>query len=200
MEHAKALRPEQLYRRCNPDDFPFTTIAELADLGEIIGKARTLEAIRFGIGITNSGYNIYAFGPPGVGKHSISTQRLSGYRKGDLPPDWGYVNNFDDPQRPVAIAWPLRAGRIFRDDMAHLIDQVAAPDAESFCRRCEQVRHCVGELPWSRRQVRVRPRRAAARAPAGVGGDAGCGHPRGGTRRGLPPPTEDGAASPLLVK
>lgn len=74
MEPAKPLRPEQLYRRCNPGDFPFTT-AEPADLGEIIGQARALEAIRFGIGITNSGYNIYALGPPGVGKHSIGSIR-----------------------------------------------------------------------------------------------------------------------------
>lgn len=127
MQNTEALRPGQLYRPCDPDQFSFHTTAELPDLGEIIGQVRALEAMRFGIGIANSGYNIYALGPAGIGKHSITIQLLSEQlREHAAPLDWCYVNNFDDPQRPIAISLPAGGGRVFRDDMSHLIDDLVS--------------------------------------------------------------------------
>lgn len=126
MELTEALRPEHLYRRCNPDQFSFQTTADLPDLQLILGQNRAVEAIRFGIDIGNSGYNIYALGPAGVGKHSITIQLLSErLGEGIAPRDWCYVNNFDDAQRPLAISLPPGKGRVFRNDMDHLIDDLA---------------------------------------------------------------------------
>ena len=72
----QALKPEQLYRRCDPEQLPFETTAELPDLTETVGQDRALEAVRFGIDIQNGGFNIYALGPPGIGKHTLITQLL----------------------------------------------------------------------------------------------------------------------------
>src|SRR3569833_1393739 len=67
MQNTEALRPGQLYRPCDPDQFSFHTTAELPDLGEIIGQVRALEAMCFGIGIANSGYFFFVFGFVGFG-------------------------------------------------------------------------------------------------------------------------------------
>lgn len=145
MDDIKDLKPEQLCRRCDPNQLRFQTTAELPDLQEIIGQSRALEAIRFGIGVTNSGYNIYALGPAGLGKHSVTTQLLTEHsRDQPSPPDWCYVYNFDDPQRPNAIELPPGMGRSLRDDMAHLIDDLrsAIPslfESEEYRSRAQEI-------------------------------------------------------------
>ena len=145
MDDTKALRPEQLYRHCDPVRLNFKTTAELPDLQEIIGQSRALEAMHFGIGITNSGYNIYALGPAGFGKHSATTHLLTEHsRDQPPPPDWCYVYNFDDPQRPSAIELPPGLGRGLRDDMAQLIDDLrsAIPslfESEEYRSRAQEI-------------------------------------------------------------
>ena len=62
------LEPDALYRRCDADQFEFETTAELQDLAEIIGQPRVVEAVNFGIGIQQKGYNLFALGPAGTGK------------------------------------------------------------------------------------------------------------------------------------
>ena len=47
----KPLPPEKLYDRCDPGQFTFETTAELEDLEGLIGQARAVEAVQFGVGI-----------------------------------------------------------------------------------------------------------------------------------------------------
>jgi lon-related putative ATP-dependent protease len=125
MNEIEGLNADQLYRRCDAALLPFETTAELPDLTENIGQERAFEAVRFGIDIKNSGYNIFALGPPGIGKHSLVTQLLADPAGRRTPPsDWCYVNNFDDPRRPRALAVPQGRGRSLRDDMARLIEDL----------------------------------------------------------------------------
>jgi len=125
MTKDQALHSDQLYRRCDPKQLPFETTEELADLKEIIGQERALEAVHFGINIQNSGYNIYALGPPGIGKHTLVTQLLADSAQRKAPPsEWCYVNNFDDPRRPRALIMPPGKGRLLRDDMLHLVEDL----------------------------------------------------------------------------
>jgi len=127
MAQSEELNVDQLYRRCDPSDLQFETTADIPDLTEIIGQERAFEAVRFGIDIKNSGYNIFALGPPGVGKHSLVTRLLAKPAQRRTPPaDWCYVNNFDDPRRPRAVAMPPGRGRRLRDDMARFIEDLRA--------------------------------------------------------------------------
>ena len=119
------LQPAQLYRSCNPDEFRFDTTADLEDLSEIIGQARAIDALHFGIGIRREGYNLFALGPAGTGKHSIVT--LSLQRRAAAEPvasDWCYVNNFQDPHKPVAIELPPGKGIELRRDIDRLLDDL----------------------------------------------------------------------------
>jgi lon-related putative ATP-dependent protease len=133
MTKGEGLKAEQLYKRCDPAQFPFETTAELPDLAESIGQERALEAVHFGINIKNSGYNIFALGPPGIGKHSLVMQLLAEPTKRHTnPSDWCYVNNFDDPRRPRALAMPPGKGRLLRDDLARLINDLKTVIPEAF--------------------------------------------------------------------
>lgn len=173
----RALKPDQLYRYCDPDQLPFDTTAELSDLTEIIGQERALEAVRFGINIPNSGYNIYALGPPGIGKHSLVTQLLAEPVQRRSPPsDWCYVNNFDDPRRPHALRLPPGRGRVLRDDMARLIEDLttvipAAFESDEYRTRAQEIEEefkenqekAIGELQRQAREQDI----DLIRTPAG---------------------------------
>ncbi len=132
MTEVSPLAPEQLYRRVAVEELPFETTADVADVDEVPGQPRALEAIRFGVGIKNSGYNIYALGPAGTGKHSV-VQRLLSQRASQqsTPSDWVYLYNFTDTQRPRAVELPPGRARELRHDMLRLVEdlQSAIPSA-----------------------------------------------------------------------
>ncbi|MEJ2553963.1 MAG: ATP-binding protein [Gammaproteobacteria bacterium] len=145
MTKGEGLHADQLYQRCDPALLEFETTAELPELTEIIGQERALEAVRFGISIRNAGYNIFALGPPGLGKHSLVKQLLGEPANHRSPPsDWCYVNNFDDPRRPRALAMPPGKGRSLRDDMARLIEDLkmvipAAFESDEYRSRSQEI-------------------------------------------------------------
>ncbi|MBI1877330.1 MAG: AAA family ATPase, partial [Chloroflexi bacterium] len=125
MRTIKPLEAAMLRRRCDPGSFAFATTAELEDLTEIIGQARAVEAVRFGIGMRREGYNLFVLGPPGIGKHSLVRQFLEQEVVTKAPPpDWCYVNNFIDDARPVLLELPAGRGNLLRDDMQHLVDDL----------------------------------------------------------------------------
>ncbi len=47
----RELRPEELRRTCDPEQFSFQSMSELTELAVIIGQERATKAIDFGIEI-----------------------------------------------------------------------------------------------------------------------------------------------------
>jgi predicted ATP-dependent protease len=124
MQPAKALRPEQLYRHCDPDLFDFNTTAELKDHLQTPGQERAVEAIDFGTEMELEGFNLFVLGPPGTGRHRIVRQILG--QKAEQRPaadDWCYVNNFDNPKQPHCLRIPAGQGKELRHDIARLIEE-----------------------------------------------------------------------------
>ena len=119
------LDPEALCLRCNPEQFDFKDTSELDDLLEVIGQERALHAIRFGIGIQQPGYNLFALGPNGTGKYTSVFRSLSQKAAGEpVPPDWCYVYNFVQPHRPNALELPAGMGSELRSDMNQLVEEL----------------------------------------------------------------------------
>jgi len=119
------LTPEQLRRRCDPAQFGFATTAELGAGPEILGQARATDAIAFGVGIRQPGYNLFVAGPSGVGRRTLVEHLLREAPPPGAPPrDWCYVNNFNDPQRPLALGLPAGRGSQLRDDMARWVSEL----------------------------------------------------------------------------
>ncbi|MGB5540262.1 MAG: ATP-binding protein [Gammaproteobacteria bacterium] len=123
----RRLDAEALLHRCDPAQFGFRTTDELEDLTEIIGQPRAVDAVRFGMGIRHKGYNLFAFGPTGTGKHAL-VQRYAREQAAlePLPPDWCYVNNFHDPHKPCKLRLPPTRGGQLKRDMNQLIEDLHA--------------------------------------------------------------------------
>jgi len=121
----KRLEADLLYQRCDPEQFDFNTTEELEDLSEVIGQPRAVDAVRFGIGILHKGYNLFALGPTGTGKHALVQRYASEQaRAGKLPPDWCYVNNFQQPHEPRMLSMPPGRGVELERDMEQLVEDL----------------------------------------------------------------------------
>jgi predicted ATP-dependent protease len=132
---ARELGVEELGMPIDVGGFAFTTTEELSELDEIVGQPRAQRAFELGLGIRDSGYNIYAAGLTGTGKESLARRMLS--RKAveeQTPADWVYVNNFDQEDRPLAISLPPGKGVRLRDQMEKLVDRLADEVPKAFRR------------------------------------------------------------------
>lgn len=115
------------------DALGFKSTDELEPIETLIGQDRALGAIRFGSEINQPGYNLFALGPQGTGRHTAVLSYL-GKKVADLPApdDWVYVHNFDSAHRPKAMRLPAGVALRFRDAMAELIDDLRAAIPSQF--------------------------------------------------------------------
>jgi lon-related putative ATP-dependent protease len=125
MDEVKPLSPDLLCRHCAAEGFDFASTAELEDVDLVLGQDRAIEAIKFAVAMQRDGYNLYALGVPGLGMRTIVTDLLEARAAGQpVPSDWCYVNNFDEPQKPDAMALPPGRGRELHDHMDRLIEEL----------------------------------------------------------------------------
>jgi lon-related putative ATP-dependent protease len=119
------LTAEQVRRTCDPAQFAFATTAELAAGHEILGQQRASEAVEFGVGIRQPGYNLFVLGSPGLGRRTLVERILADAKEAHgRPGDWCYVNNFAEPQRPIALGLPAGRGAQLREDVAQWIKEL----------------------------------------------------------------------------
>ncbi|TCP40796.1 Lon protease family protein [Rhodovulum marinum] len=104
----------------------FKTTADLEPLEDWPGQDRALEAMRLAAETDHTGFNLYVLGMPGTGRHSAARRLLSqAAADRPRPSDQVYVNRFDDPRRPIAIALPPgRAGEL-RDTLRKAVNDLA---------------------------------------------------------------------------
>jgi lon-related putative ATP-dependent protease len=121
-----------LARRCRPEELPFHLSSELPDAPAMIGQDRAAEAVAFALRMRHKGYNVYALGPAGVGRHALVEDLLKiRAAKESTASDWCYVNNFTDPQSPHCLDLPAGQGAGLAQSMKHLIEElrIALPAA-----------------------------------------------------------------------
>jgi lon-related putative ATP-dependent protease len=118
----RRLEPEELFWRCNLAQFDFESTRELPCLDGTIGQERALTAIEFGLGIRDSGFNIFILGEPGTGRSSTIRSLLEKRAETEpVPGDWCYVHDFDDGLRPRWLHLPQGTGRALHREMEELI-------------------------------------------------------------------------------
>lgn len=138
------LSAEQIYRVCPPTAFEARTSAEAPALESIIGQERAVRSLQFGLGIQSKGFNIYVAGLPGTGKTTAVRQFLEQLaRDKPVPPDWCYVHDFHNPERPNAIRFSPGKAVQFKTDMENLLRLVvqdirAAFESEEFIKQQEE--------------------------------------------------------------
>ncbi len=123
-EHERKVPSHELRQICPVNVFDFETTEQVPALSGIIGQARAIEAVEFGLDVESKGYNIYIAGQPGTGRTSYTRSILT--RKsaeGPRPDDWCYVYNFKQPENPVAMRLPPGTGQTFARDMENLLSE-----------------------------------------------------------------------------
>lgn len=108
-----------------PERLGFADTSALAPLEGTIAQDRAVEALEFGLRMESAGFNIYVSGPVGTGKSSLvrhMVRRMALSKP--APPDWCYINNFQDPSRPTCLSFPAAQGRAFKQAMATLIESL----------------------------------------------------------------------------
>ncbi|MCP8323483.1 MAG: AAA family ATPase [Candidatus Methylarchaceae archaeon HK02M2] len=106
---------------------------EIEPLKEIIGQERAVKALKFGLDIKERGFNIYAAGFPGSGRKTAVKDFLEELATGKpVPPDWCYVNNFNNTFVPRAIKLPSGRGKDFQKDMKNFIDEARSVLPKAF--------------------------------------------------------------------
>lgn len=127
------LRPEQLHLTCSCSKFSFLTSQEIPPLINTVGQDRAIKAIETGLRTKADGFNIFITGPTGTGRNSTIRLLLEEFSKNQpVPPDWVYVYNFSEPNRPTAIPFNAGEGAKFRHEMVDFISIMKEKIIKSF--------------------------------------------------------------------
>ena len=122
---AQPLPASELRRVVNPASLGFKTTDELIPINGLIGQERALKAIQFGTDIKSHDFNMFVLGPPASGKTTAVKAHL-GPKAADAPtpPDWAYVYNFENPNRPKALKLPSRRAKDLAKGMIAALDEL----------------------------------------------------------------------------
>ena len=100
---------------------------------KILGQERASDAIKFGMGMKSSGYHIFIAGPSKAGLTYAARAYIEEQAKKEpTPPDWCYVHNFKEPDKPKSIRLSAGKGRALKKDMQELIEAVQKRISEVF--------------------------------------------------------------------
>ncbi len=155
MPESTKLQATDLYHHCKPEQWTFSSTADLQATNEVIGQERALNAIEFGSHIDADGYNLFVMAPAGAGKYTLTRRYLEQYAE-HLPTanDWAYLNNFDDSQRPYAVSLPAGQGKQLRQDIEDVMDSLKDELPQAF--DDEYYRGRLRSLDEATRKHRVR--------------------------------------------
>jgi hypothetical protein len=117
------LSADQLYHACDLGDLVFETTDDLEPDYSALGQDRATDAIQFAINMPHSGYNLFVSGSAGIGKRLMVSRIIKQVAaQGSAPPDWCYVNNFDEPHQPRVLQLPQGLGHRLRHDLLQLVE------------------------------------------------------------------------------
>ena len=153
---AQPLPPAILRRCCDPGALAFATTDELPELAGLVGQERAVDAIQLGIAMHRRGFNIFAFGPGGTGKHTLIQDLLERQAAAEpTPPDWCYVNNFADSRRPRRLSLPTGRAVPLREAMKRLVTELRVALPAAFEREDYRARREVIDQQFKHRHEEI---------------------------------------------
>ena len=118
------LTLDRLRAVCPPQSIPYADSREIPseEVSTASLQPRALSALELGLSLTGREYNIFLAGDTYLGR----TYFLRGFlapvaAKAPTPPDWLYVHNFEDVDRPQAIHLPAGQGRRLKAELAKAV-------------------------------------------------------------------------------
>ena len=118
----KELPVSKLRWTCPAKLLKFKTTDDIKPCIDIIGQDRALEAIKMGLELEHRGYNIFITGLVGTGRTTTIKRLLEQLeKKGPIPPDICYLNNFKNSNMPTCVELEAGHGLKLAADMDNLI-------------------------------------------------------------------------------
>ena len=125
------LSAAQLITRCDPASLGFDTTAELPDSlmpdgGTPFGQARAVDAIELALAVRGPGFHLFVAGEPGVDHRGFVQRLLERHAASEpAPPDWCYLYNFADANRPRVLSLPPGEGQQLRQSMQRFVTELS---------------------------------------------------------------------------
>ncbi|MBW1759698.1 MAG: AAA family ATPase, partial [Deltaproteobacteria bacterium] len=118
----------------DPETLPCENTASVKPLEKgVVGQTRGIDAIQFGMGLKDGGYNIFVAGPLKAGLTYITRTFLEEQaRQEPVPPDWCYVFNFKNPDKPKSLRLAAGRGKELKKDMEIFIETLKTKIPEAF--------------------------------------------------------------------
>ncbi len=142
------LKPEDLREVCLPEKFGFETTAEIESLPEqLMAQYRARHALEIGLGMKDYDFNIFVSGQARHGRTEIIKEYVEKLAAAEAtPPDFVYVYNFTEPEKPRSLRLPTGTGKVLRSDLEELIKtlKVQIPEifeSEDYSNRREKLVH-----------------------------------------------------------
>jgi len=117
------LSPDKLRWHCDPALIPFETTAQVEPTATDMGQERALRALRMGVELTASGYNLFVCGLSGTSRGGMIVRMIEDLHPQTEPaPDRCYVNNFKNADRPRLLTLPRGLANAFKKEVESGID------------------------------------------------------------------------------
>ena len=122
MPKPNSLPPERLRSSLPPKGIPMASSSELRGRVASYPQPRALQALELALSMSGMEYNVYVSGEPGLGRTYFACSHLEP-RALELPApdDWVYLHNFEDQDKPLAVALPAGEGKKLQLALKHLI-------------------------------------------------------------------------------
>jgi lon-related putative ATP-dependent protease len=118
-----SLRPDKLRWHCDPARIPFETTAEVEPMVNDMGQDRAMRALRMGVELNASGYNLFVCGLSGTSRGGMIVRMVEEmHLETETAPDRCYVNNFKNADRPRLLTLPRGQANAFKKEVESGID------------------------------------------------------------------------------
>ena len=129
-EKLRKIKPVESWKLNTTDDI---TISKSRNPEPLIGQARAVEAIDFGLAVNGRGYNIFITGQPDNGRTSYALEKLRAQAEHlPAPDDWLYLYNFDKPEEPMAVSVPAGKGKKLANELEELLTDLKNNISKAF--------------------------------------------------------------------
>ncbi len=120
----KELAAKDLRLSIDPNSLKVDSTKKLSPAKRgVVGQKRAIEAMKFGMGMVDPEYNIYVAGTTDTGATYMARAFLEEVaKKQPPPPDWCYVYNFKEPDKPRTLKLPTGLGKDLKKAMDELIE------------------------------------------------------------------------------
>ena len=122
----KGLAASRLRALLDPERLPWADSTLLPEKSAYHRfQPRAIQALETALAVSGNEFNVFLAGDANLGRTYFVRRFLEpAAAKAAVPPDWIYLHNFDDPDKPRAVPLPAGDGRRFRTALKKAVEDI----------------------------------------------------------------------------